>query len=146
VAALCAVGAVAAFVLWRRQGTRPEGGALSLGNPVELGHAFLLALLFAGVLLATRVAQARLGQTGLWTVSAIGGLVDVDAVAVASARLRQQDVVNVRAAAGAYLLATLANLGFKAAVVLATGGTALARRVIPALLPLAAATVAALLV
>ena len=67
-------------------------------------------------------------------------------MAVAAARLRQQDVVNVRAAAGAYLLATVANLGFKAAVVVATGGAALARRVIPALLALAAATVATLLV
>jgi uncharacterized membrane protein (DUF4010 family) len=119
---------------------------LSLGNPVELGHAVVLAALFGVVLLIARVAQAELGTAGLWTVGVIGGLVDVDSVAVAAARLRQQDVVGVPVAAGAYLLATVSNLVFKSGVTVLAGGMPLARQVLPAFAVLAALTIAALFV
>jgi uncharacterized membrane protein (DUF4010 family) len=119
---------------------------LSLGNPVELGHAVVLAGLFGVVLLIARVAQAELGTAGLWTVGAVGGLVDVDSVAVASARLRQQEVVGVPVAAGAYLLATVSNLVFKGGVTVLAGGARLARQVLPAFGVLALLTVALLFV
>jgi uncharacterized membrane protein (DUF4010 family) len=144
---LLAVGLVLSFVLLRRasaaRDSRPD---LSLGNPVELGHAVLLAALFGVVLLIARVAQAELGTAGLWAVGAVGGLVDVDSVAVAAARVRQQGVVDVSAAAGAYLLATLSNLIFKGGVSLVAGGRPLARQVWPAFAVLAALTIAALFV
>ena len=144
---LLLVGLALSFVLLRRasasRDTRPD---LSLGNPVELGHALLLAALFGVVLLIARVAQAELGTAGLWTVGAVGGLVDVDSVAVAAARVRQQGVVEVPAAAGAYLLATLSNLIFKGGVSLVAGGRPLARQVWPAFAVLAVLTIAALFV
>ena len=101
-------------------------------------------MLFAAVLLLARIAQARLGTAGLWTVGAVGGLVDVDSVAVAAARLRQQDVVEVPVAAGAYLLATVSNLLFKGGVTVVAGGAPLARQVLPAFGVLAVLTAAAL--
>jgi uncharacterized membrane protein (DUF4010 family) len=119
---------------------------MSLGNPVELGRAVLLALIFAAVILAARVAQERLGTAGLWAVGAVGGLVDVDSVAVAAARLRQDAGTGLDAAAGAYLLATLSNLIFKSGVVLVTAGGEMARRVLPAFAALAVATGLILLV
>ena len=144
---LFVVGLLLSLALLRRAATTRESGpALSLGNPVELGHAVLLASLFGIVLLIARVAQAELGTAGLWAVGSIGGLVDVDSVAVAAARLRQQDVVGIPVAAGAYLLATVSNLVFKSAVVLLTGGRPLARHVLPGFAVLALLTVAALFV
>jgi uncharacterized membrane protein (DUF4010 family) len=138
--------AVSVVLLKRAEGPPAPGTVLSLGNPVELGHALLLAGLFAVVLLVARVAQAELGTAGLWAVGAVGGLVDVDSVAVAAARLRQQDVVQVRVAAGAYLLATVSNLLFKGGVTILVGGAPLARQVLPAFGVLAVLTLAALLV
>ncbi|HEY8151838.1 MAG TPA: DUF4010 domain-containing protein [Vicinamibacteria bacterium] len=144
--ALFVAGLAVSFVLLKRAAApRETGPALSLDNPVELGHALLLAALFAVVLLLARVAQAELGTTGLWTVGAVGGLVDVDSVAVAAARLRAQDVVEVPVAAGAYLLATVSNLIFKSGVTILAGGAALARQVLPAFGVLAVLTVGALL-
>jgi uncharacterized membrane protein (DUF4010 family) len=141
---LLVVGLALSFVLLRRGSASQEPRpALSLGNPVELGHAVLLAALFGVVLLIARVAQAELGTAGLWTVGAVGGLVDVDSVAVAAARVRQQGVVEVPAAAGAYLLATLSNLIFKGGVSLVAGGRPLARHVWPAFAVLAVLTIAA---
>jgi uncharacterized membrane protein (DUF4010 family) len=144
--ALFVAGLAVSFVLLKRAAApRETGPALSLDNPVELGHALLLAALFAVVLLLARVAQAELGTAGLWTVGAVGGLVDVDSVAVAAARLRAQDVVEVPVAAGAYLLATVSNLIFKSGVTILAGGAALARQVLPAFGVLAVLTVGALL-
>ena len=143
--AVWAVGLVLSLLLLTRASAPREAGpALKLCNPVELGHAVVLAALFGVVLLIARVAQAELGTMGLWAVGAVGGLVDVDSVSVAAARLRQQNVVGIPVAAGAYLLATLSNLIFKSGVSFIVGGRPLARHVLPAFAVLAALTVAAL--
>ena len=86
-----------------------------------------------------------MGTAGLWTVAAVGGLVDVDSVIVAAARLRQQGLADAAAASGAFLLATLTNLLFKAGAVVMVGGRDLVRRVMPAFAAMAVATGAVLL-
>jgi len=143
-AVLFVAGLALSFVLVRRAAPREPGPAVALGNPVELGHALLLAGLFAVVLLLARVAQATLGTAGLWTVGAVGGLVDVDSVAVAAARLREQGLVELPVAAGAYLLATMSNLLFKGGMAAVVGGAPLARQVLAAFGVLAVLTAAAL--
>jgi uncharacterized membrane protein (DUF4010 family) len=65
---------------------------------------------------------------------------DVDSVAVAVARLHQQGLATTEAAAGAYLLATLANLCVKAGIAAFVGRAALARHVLLPFAALAAAT------
>jgi uncharacterized membrane protein (DUF4010 family) len=96
------------------------------------------------VIVLARLAKERFGTAGLWAVGAIGGLVDVDSVAVAAARVREDASAALPAAGGAYLLATASNLVFKGTAVVATGGTELARRVIPAFAALGVATAAML--
>jgi len=112
---------------------------------VELGRAVILGLLFAAILLASRVAQAEFGTAGLWSAAALGGLVDVDSVSLANARLRQQGAASLGAAGGAFLLATLTNLAVKSGMVLVVGGGGFARRVLPAFTAMAAATILLLL-
>jgi uncharacterized membrane protein (DUF4010 family) len=138
-AVLLAVAIAAAALQYRHLKGGPADPS-HLGNPVELGRALMLTALFAAVILAARFAQDRLGTAGLWAVAAAGGLVDVDSVTVAAARLRQQGLADPAAAGGAYLLATLTNLLFKAGAVIVVGGRELARRVIPGFAALAAAT------
>jgi uncharacterized membrane protein (DUF4010 family) len=140
---LFALGLALAFSRYRRKGVEPAG-AVGLGNPVELGRAFGLGLFFALVLVATRAAQAELGTRGLWATGALGGLLDVDSVAVAVARLTREGIAEVGPAGGAYLLATLSNLLVKGAMVWIIGGGALAREVLPYFAILALATGAAL--
>lgn len=136
---LLAVALVMAGLQFRRLQGGPAD-ASQLGNPVELGRAVVMGAIFAAVILAARVAQAKLGTAGLWAVSAVGGLVDVDSVSVAAARMRQQGVAPLEAASGAYLLATLSNLAFKSGAVMLAGGRELARRVMPAFAALAVST------
>jgi uncharacterized membrane protein (DUF4010 family) len=138
-AVLLGIGLLFAVVQYRRQKSE-TGETMPLGNPVELTRAVTMGLIFAAVIVVARWAQDRMGTAGLWAVGAVGGLVDVDSVAVAAARLRQDAQATIPAAAGAYLVATVSNLVFKSAVVVATGGREMARRVLPAFAALAAAT------
>lgn len=138
-AVLLGLALVMAALQYHRLEAGPADTA-QLGNPVELGRAVMLGAVFAAVLLAARAAQAEMGTAGLWAVGALGGLVDVDSVAVAAARVRQQGLAEPSVAAGAYLLATLTNLLFKAGAVVVVGGRELARRVLPAFAVLALAT------
>lgn len=144
--ALFFLGLALALVQLRGEGEATEpAGEVSLGNPVELGRAAGLALLFAGVVLISKTAQQVLGTAGLWSAGVLGGLVDVDSVAVAAARLRQEGAVPLPGAAGAYLLATLSNLAFKGTALAVVGGAGLGRRVLPVFAVLAVATVLTLL-
>jgi uncharacterized membrane protein (DUF4010 family) len=138
-AVLFGVGLLFAIVQYRRQKSE-SGETMPLGNPVELTRAVTMGLIFAVVIVVARWAQDRMGTAGLWAVGAVGGLVDVDSVAVAAARLRKDAQATIEAAAGAYLVATTANLVFKSVVVVATGGREMGRRVLPAFAALAVAT------
>lgn len=142
---LFAVAAAFAAGALLRKGPDGEAGEVGLGNPVDLTHAVGLGLLFAGIVVLARTAQERLGVAGLWAAGALGGLVDVDSVAVASAGLRKQELVGVEAAAGSYLLATVTNLAVKSGIVVVGGGRALAARVLPGFAALGALTGALLL-
>jgi uncharacterized membrane protein (DUF4010 family) len=139
---LSALFAVAAlFVVHELRAKDQAGpGRMELGNPVELGRALLLGLLFATVLLLARIAQARFGTAGFWGAAALGGLVDVDSVTLASADLRGRGVVSLEIAAGGYLLGTLANLVVKGLIVAVAGGRLLWRHVLPGFVAMAAAT------
>lgn len=139
------IGLLLALGLLRGADTAEPGGA-ALGNPVELGRAAGLAAIFAAIVIGARAAQAELGSAGLWAAGAVGGLVDVDSVTVAVARLHQQGVAPIHAAAGSVLLATLANLVVKGGIVALVGGGAIARRVLPGFLVLGAATLVLLVV
>lgn len=72
--------AIAAGWLWSR---RTEAGTeikreFEPKNPLELLAAFLFALLFLAMLVATQLAVTYLGRTGVNTLAAIMGITDVD--------------------------------------------------------------------
>ena len=58
-----------------REGTTPES---SSKNPLELGSAFLLGLVFLVVLVATNFALIHLGSSGIYGMAMISGLAPVD--------------------------------------------------------------------
>ncbi len=76
-----AAAAIAAGWLWSR---RPDAATSQIkrefepGNPLELGAAFLFALLFLVMLVATQLAVTYLGHAGVNILAAIMGVTDVD--------------------------------------------------------------------
>jgi uncharacterized membrane protein (DUF4010 family) len=122
---VCAVVSGAAWLLGRGGDDKlPEPG-----NPAELKAALFFGALYAAVLLAVAFARDRFGTAGLYIVAAISGLTDVDAITLSTSRLVQSSRLDPDTGWRAILLASLANLGFKAGIVAVLGSRALLGRI-----------------
>lgn len=113
--------ALAVFLLLR-SGRRGKEHSLRPDNPAELRPALLFAGLYALVLLAGAWAQDLLGGSGFYIVAALSGLTDMDAVTLTAARLVAQEALALETAWRAVVVASLANLVFKAVAVFVIGG------------------------
>jgi uncharacterized membrane protein (DUF4010 family) len=103
--------AIAAGWLWSRraeaQGTeiKPE---FEPKNPLELLAAFLFALLFLTMLVATQLAVTYLGATGVNTLAAVMGITDVDPFIMGMTQAAGT-LTPLRIAAAAILIAAASN-------------------------------------
>jgi uncharacterized membrane protein (DUF4010 family) len=78
VLAACAIGA---GLLWtRKERPRPDKVERKYEpqNPLELRTAFLFAVLFLAMLIATHAAAVHIGRVGVYALAAIMGVTDVD--------------------------------------------------------------------
>jgi len=108
----------------RVAGERAEG-AEGLRNPTQLGTALAFGGFYAVVLLASAWLSEVLGSSGLFGLSFVSGLTDVDAITLSSSRLAVEGAIGIEAAAVAITLAVTANVVFKAAVSAVVGGRTL---------------------
>ncbi len=112
---------------YRRAAGEKAAGAEGLRNPTQLGTALAFAGFYALVLLAAAWLSEVLGSSGLFGLSFVSGLTDVDAITLSSSRLAAQGSIGIEEAAAAVTLAVIANVAFKAAVSAAVGGRTLGR-------------------
>jgi uncharacterized membrane protein (DUF4010 family) len=73
--------AIATGWVWSRRDpadVAQTGTAVEPKNPLELGAAFVFALMFLGMLVVTHLAVKFLGDAGVYTLAAIMGVSDVD--------------------------------------------------------------------
>lgn len=118
-------GVATAGVVWSRS-RREQALAPETKNPAELTSAVTFGLLYGVVLLAVSAGKHYFGSEGVYAVSLVSGLTDVDAITLSSARLADTGVLLTQQAKNAILLAVLANLAFKLAVVRMIGTRLLA--------------------
>ena len=120
--------AVLAFFLWWR--TRGDKSKLpEQSNPTELKSAIIFAALFAVVLLAVAAAKDLFGNRGLYPVAVLSGLTDMDAITLSSAEMARDGRVDTITAARLIIVASMANMVFKAGMVAALGSRALFLRI-----------------
>lgn len=134
------VGALLLIVGGRTVGVPAGPGGEPTGadtrNPLRLGQAVRMTIVFQLVLSGIELARARLGSSGVLAGAALAGLTDVDALTLTMSRLaRQPDLGTV--AAQALVIGVAANAVVKAGLVLAIGSASFRRRAAPALLALA---------
>lgn len=98
-------------------------------NPAEIKSAFVFTGLYAAVLLAVAVAKEFFGSAGLYVVSVISGLTDMDAITLSTARLAETGGVDKGTAWRAIVVAAMANFVFKLGVVASLAKGALTARV-----------------
>lgn len=111
--------AIALLFWWRIRHHDPE--LPDQDNPAELKPALLFAALYAVVLVGVAAAQTWFGDRGMYVVSLISGLTDVDAITLSTARLAEIGEIEAPTAWRLIVVATLSNLAFKTAVVAGIG-------------------------
>jgi len=112
--------AACTFALMRRDKT---GGAAEVEhrNPAEVKTALSFGALFAVVILAVAAVKSQFGLEAVYVVALVSGLTDVDAMTLSVADLYQSGRMAASDAWRVVLVASLANLLFKAAISAAFG-------------------------
>ncbi len=98
--------------------------------PSELKSAVAFGLLYALVLVAVAVAREKFGPTGLYAVAAMSGLTEMDAITLSTANLVKADAISSSTGWRVILVGGLANLVFKAGIVLTLGTRAFVKPVL----------------
>lgn len=124
--ALSAAMAAAAAALWLMSRGR-EPVSVEGQHPAELKTAFTFAALYVVVLFAVAYARERAGTRGLYLVSALSGLTDIDAITLSVARLVGSEQIDPRQGWRLIVVALLSNLVFKGAMAAALGDRRLRR-------------------
>jgi uncharacterized membrane protein (DUF4010 family) len=126
-------GLVVAVFKWRTLTAADELPLPEVSNPTEIRTALSFGLLYAVVLLLSAWLQDSAGSQGLYLVAFVSGFTDIDAIALSTLRLFNQDTLAAGPTVVAISLASLSNLVFKSGLVVAIGGRTLALRVLPGL-------------
>lgn len=95
-------------------------------NPTELKSALVFTALYALVLLTVAAAKEYFGERGLYAVAVLSGLTDMDAITLSTAQIAGAGQITTSVAWRLILVASLANLVFKAATVSVLGTRELA--------------------
>jgi uncharacterized membrane protein (DUF4010 family) len=90
-------------------------------RPLEIAMAIKFGLLLVGIILLAKGLQLWLGETGVYLLGVLSGVVDVDAVTLSLARMSRFDLADDVAVRG-IVLAAMTNTAVKAALVFIIGG------------------------
>jgi len=113
------------FFAGRQKATTP----VEPENPAQLKSALIFGALYAVVLLLVAAANDHFGQAGIYVVAFLSGLTDMDAITLSTSQLAAGNQVAASTAWRAVLLASMANMVFKMAMIAALGTRALFLRV-----------------
>ena len=143
--AVGAIGAVIAAWIFARRHSSPQDAKFGLTNPLDLKPAFVMAAMFALVLIASAVAGRVFGSHGVTVTAAIAGTNDVHAATLAAATLSAAGSITRTEALLAILIAFVVNMAVKLTIAGFSGGLRLFLIVAPPLAGMAAAAVATFL-
>jgi uncharacterized membrane protein (DUF4010 family) len=121
--AMALASAGSAWVCFRMRGRAPATAAadVPIKNPFSLWAASKFALLFALVGLLLALGQEHFPTTGTYTVAALAGLTDVDAVTLSMAQRVRAMPEDLQVAVVAIVIATFANTLVKAGMAVVMG-------------------------
>ncbi len=130
---MAAAGAlVAAWYFVRGRKDSSEAESLTLSNPFSLKAALTFALVFAAILMVTRLAITYLGDAWLPVVALISGLTDADAIAFSVSAAQKDGLITLDWAAFNAVLGAIANTFMKLLLVFSLGDRGLFRKLLVA--------------
>jgi uncharacterized membrane protein (DUF4010 family) len=122
--------ALAGYHLLKSRKPDTEQVQLSLENPFSLSSAVSFALIFASILMITRLATHYLGNAWLPLVAIVSGLTDADAIAFSLSNLQKAELITTDWASFNLVLGAISNTFMKLFLVLGLGHPALFRNLL----------------
>jgi uncharacterized membrane protein (DUF4010 family) len=115
---------------WRRETNHTEDrNAVAAMPPFGLGTALGFSVFLALMAVLVPAAKQWLGSSGIYMLSTVSGLADVDAILISLARLHRNEDLSIVTTSIALGLATLANMSTKIVIAWTTGGAQVAKPV-----------------
>lgn len=129
---IAALVLLAASLLQRgsRLKTDAPAAVADAGDPFDLSTALGFGLLLGVLALLTNAARQWMGDAGLYALSLLSGLLDVDAVLLTVMHMKGQGTLQANQATIAAALAVIANMSMKALLAWSIGGASLGGRVV----------------
>jgi uncharacterized membrane protein (DUF4010 family) len=124
-------GALLAFYLYMKsRDMASDAVAVRFDNPFSLKSAINFALVFATILMVTRLATFYLGNEWLPLVAIVSGLTDADAIAFSLSSLEHNGLIPLDWASFNLVLGALSNTFMKLLLVFGLGHRALFRQLL----------------
>jgi uncharacterized membrane protein (DUF4010 family) len=115
-------GFVLAYYLYKKTRDMAAGGiSVRFDNPFSLKSAINFALVFATILMATRLATTYLGSDWLPLVAIVSGLTDADAIAFSLSSLEHAGLISLDWASFNLVLGALSNTFMKLLLIFSLG-------------------------
>lgn len=117
-----------AMALWQWRQVQSEAHPASAGHavqpmsPFNLGTALAFGSYLAAIAVLVPAAKAWLGASGIYMLSAVSGVADVDAIVISLARMHHAGGIALAATGMALGLATLSNIASKVVIAWTTAG------------------------
>ena len=125
---------VAALWLWRRHRRKEEDETqgVQIENPLKLRTALTFAVIYAIVLIAANYAQQHLGSAGVYLISFIAGITDVNAITLTISDLARNATIPAQVAALGILISGITNTASKGVIAYSLGSPELRKHIVPA--------------
>ena len=124
---LISLCAIMSILIWFK--AKDAKGKVDLESPFTLGPALKFGAFFALILALVKVADVYLSSKGVYVVSFISGLADVDAITVSLSQLAKGDLALETAKKG-IMIAALTNVGVKGGIAYLFGGKKFGRSIL----------------
>ncbi len=111
---LALVTAIVSLILWKR--AKKVKGKIHLGSPFTVRPALKFAVIFALVLAVVKVAHLFLKSKGVYAISFLSGLTDVDAIVVSLSQLAKNNGLAEGIVLDGIVIAVLTNVAVKGAI------------------------------
>ncbi|OZG74253.1 hypothetical protein BTA51_04350 [Hahella sp. CCB-MM4] len=126
---------VPAFVFWSRQNQVSVAQPTLKQNPLELSSALLFGIILLIIVLLSHALREAFGDQGIYILSALSGITDVDAISLSLARMsKAAEGITTSTAAWGILIAAIVNSLVKGGLAWSLGKTGLGGRVLGAMI------------
>ncbi|MHA7879022.1 MAG: MgtC/SapB family protein [Saccharospirillum sp.] len=130
----------AALILWRAKKGMAFNESVLSRNPLDMSSALYFAVLITVILVLGQFLQQWLGESGIYTLAAVSGIADVDAITLSLTRMSLSGLTLEVAVFGIVIAASVNNL-VKAGLAIGVGRRAMWQ---PVLVPMGISTLVGL--